>query len=174
MDIRQGDGRFGEALTARDRFGRVMHYQHVDYVSHLEFGYWDELKEDWLAQGHLPASFRRADGKIPDRCVEEFFGIEQFEHFGAAIGAWPLREIEVLEEAEGRRTYRDGLGVLRQEQTSGRLAGFSRRVSRSRSSGPSIPAAVVGRARADEPRERQSCVRQFRLVHRLGARLDRL
>ncbi len=119
MDIRQGQGRFGEALTARERFDRVMHYQHVDYVSHLEFGYWDELKEDWMAQGHLPQSFRRADGVIPDRCVEEYFGIEQFEHFNAAIGAWPLREIEVLEEKEGRRTYRDGLGVLRQEQTSG-------------------------------------------------------
>jgi uroporphyrinogen decarboxylase len=119
MDIRQGEGRFGEALTARERFNRVMHYQQVDYVSHLEFGYWDELKEDWMAQGRLPATFRRADGIIPDRLVEEYFGIEQFEHFGPAIGAWPLRETEILEQSEDRVTYRDGLGVLRQEQTSG-------------------------------------------------------
>ena len=56
-DVRQGPGRFGEDLTARERFRRTMHYQHVDYVSHLEFGYWDELKRDWLTQGHLPASF---------------------------------------------------------------------------------------------------------------------
>ena len=39
-DIRRGAGRFGAELTPRERFSRTMHYQHVDYISHLEFGYW--------------------------------------------------------------------------------------------------------------------------------------
>ncbi|MBC7257579.1 MAG: hypothetical protein H5T66_15885, partial [Chloroflexi bacterium] len=56
MDIRQGEGRFGADLTPRERFRRVMHYQYVDYISHLEFGYWDELKQTWWEQGHLPRS----------------------------------------------------------------------------------------------------------------------
>jgi hypothetical protein len=46
MDIRQGRGRFGTDLTARERVRRTMHYQHVDYISNFEFGYWDELKAD--------------------------------------------------------------------------------------------------------------------------------
>ena len=119
MDVRQGEGRFGEDLTARERFNRTMHYQHVDYVSHLEFGYWAELKEEWMQQGRLPTSFRQADGSIPDRLVEEYFGIEQFETFDARIGALPERPVQVVERTDHTVTYRDGLGVLRQEQTTG-------------------------------------------------------
>jgi len=119
MDIRQGEGYFEPELTPRERFNRTMHYQHVDYVSHLEFGYWPELKEDWWKEGFLPASFKQPDGSIPDRLVEEFFGIEQFETFNARIGALPLRPIEIVEETETTVTFRDGLGVLRQEQRTG-------------------------------------------------------
>jgi len=118
-DIRCGEGRFGPDLTPRERFNRTMHYQHVDYISHLEFGYWDELKRDWLDSGFLPPSFRRPDGAIPDRWVEEYFGVEQFEGFGPRIGAQPLRSVEVIERTYDRIVYRDGLGVLRQEQTAG-------------------------------------------------------
>jgi len=75
MDLRKGVSRFGAELTPRERFRRVMHYQDVDYVSHLEFGYWTELKRDWMAEGHLPPTLQNADGTIPDRGVEEFFGI---------------------------------------------------------------------------------------------------
>jgi hypothetical protein len=118
-DMRQGTGRFGADLTPRERFRRTMHYQQVDYISHLEFGYWDELKEDWLTHGHLPPSFRRPDGSIPDRWVEEYFGVEQFEGFGARLDTLPLRAVQVVEQTTDRVTYRDGLGVLKQEQTSG-------------------------------------------------------
>ena len=79
-DIRQGPGRFGADLTPRERFSRTMHYQHVDYISHLEFGYWDELKQDWLAQGHLPASFRQPDGSILPGLVTGQFALPIFEY----------------------------------------------------------------------------------------------
>ena len=119
VDIRQGAQRFAPPLTPRERWRRTMHYQHVDYVSHLEFGYWDELKETWLAEGHLPAFPRQPDGKIPDRAVEQYFGVEQFEDCSPHLGAMPLRPIEVIEETPTRVTYRDGLGVLKQEQRAG-------------------------------------------------------
>ena len=119
MDIRQGKGRFGGDLTPRERFNRVMHYQHVDYVSNLEFGYWGELKDDWMEHGYLPPSFQREDGSISDRLVEEYFGVEQFEDLSPAMGAFPPRPTEVVERTETTVTYRDGIGVLRQEQTSG-------------------------------------------------------
>jgi uroporphyrinogen decarboxylase len=118
-DIRRGEGRYGADLTARERFNRTMHYQQVDYISHIEFGYWTELKQDWMAAGHLPASLRQPDGSIPDRLVEEFFGVEQFEQFDARAEALPLRQVQVIERTENTVTYRDGLGVLRQDKASG-------------------------------------------------------
>lgn len=118
-EIRQGAGRFGADLTPRERFDRTMHYQQVDYVSHLEFGYWEELLEDWMAEGHLPASFRHPTGHIDQRQVEEYFGIEQFEDFSPRLGAMPLREPQIVERTAATVTFRDGLGVLSQQQTSG-------------------------------------------------------
>ncbi len=118
-DIRRGPGRFGADLTPRERWNRTMHYQQVDYISHLEFGYWDELKEEWLAQGHLPAHFRQPDGQIPDRLVEEYFGVEQFESFSPRLGPLPLREPVIIDESETTITFRDGLGVLSQRQKAG-------------------------------------------------------
>jgi len=118
-DIRQGPGRFGQDLTSRERFNRTMHYQHVDYVSNLEFGYWDELLDDWMAQGHLPASFQRPDGSISMRQVEEYFGIEQFEDFSPRLGAYPHRPTVLIETTGSVRTVRDGLGRLIEEQSEG-------------------------------------------------------
>ncbi len=118
-DYRRGPASFQPPLTSRERFLRTMHYQQVDYISHLEFGYWDELKEDWMRQGHLPASMRQPDGSIPDYLVEMYFGVEQFAGVGARIGTLPLRSIEIVEETATTRTYRDGLGVLSQVQTQG-------------------------------------------------------
>ena len=119
MDLRKGAGRFGQDLTPRERFRRVMHYQHVDYISHLEFGYWAELKEQWMAEGHLPASMRNGSGAIPDRAVEEYFGIEQFEGFSARLGAMPVREEVIVQKTDTTVTFRDGLGVLSERQTIG-------------------------------------------------------
>jgi hypothetical protein len=119
MDIRRDVTSFSPPLTSRERFVRTMHYQQVDYISHLEFGYWDELKDQWLQEGHLPASMRQSDGSIPDYLVEEFFGIEQFAGFGPRIGTSPLREVRILEETDTIRTYRDGLGVLSQVKIQG-------------------------------------------------------
>jgi hypothetical protein len=118
-DIRGGSGTYAPPLSARERFNRCMHYQRVDYVSHLEFGYWTECKQDWLSQGHLPESLRQPDGSIPDRLVEEYFGVEQFERFDARLNVIPLRPVQVLEHTESTITYRDGIGVLRQDKASG-------------------------------------------------------
>ncbi|NLT72862.1 MAG: hypothetical protein GXX94_01525 [Chloroflexi bacterium] len=118
-DLRRGWGTYTPPLSARERFNRIMHFQSVDCISHLEFGYWTELKEDWMRQGNLPPQLRRSDGSIPDDAVETFFGVEQMEHVDARLGALPLRPVEVLERTETTITYRDGIGVLRQDKASG-------------------------------------------------------
>jgi hypothetical protein len=119
MDMRRDTTTFVPALTPRERFTRTMHYQQVDYISHLEFGYWDELKEQWLQEGHLPARMLQPDGTIPDHLVEEYFGVEQFVGIGPRLGAFPLRPIKVIDETDTTRTFRDGLGVLSQVKIQG-------------------------------------------------------
>ena len=118
-DLRVGSGPFGGPLSTRERFNRFMHFQQVDCIPSYEFGYWDELKEDWMAEGHLPPSLRRENGSIPDQAVEEYFGIEQFQHVGAYIGAYPRREAQIISRDENKVVFRDGLGVLVQEVTEG-------------------------------------------------------
>lgn len=117
-DVRQGLEAFEGALSSRERFRRYMHYQHVDWVPHMEFGYWDSLKEGWVAEGKLPASFANDQGAVSDVDVETFFGCEQTAGFEPRLGAGPGRPNEVVEETEDKIIFRDGLGVL-SEQSKG-------------------------------------------------------
>jgi hypothetical protein len=109
----------GSSSDGREAFGAHA-LPARDYISNMEFGYWDELKAAWLAEGHLPAVMRQADGSIPDELVERYFGIEQFASFSPRTSAFPLREREIVEETETTVTFCDGIGVLQQFQRAGR------------------------------------------------------
>jgi len=119
QDIRIGPQRIGK-LTPRERFRRAMHYQAVDRLPHMEFGYWDSLKERWVAEGHLPQDLKRNDdGVIRDDQVEAYWGCEQRIGVNPAIDAGPLRPTEIVSERDGKITYRDGLGILCEEVKEG-------------------------------------------------------
>ncbi len=108
------------AMTPRERFRRVMHYQAVDRVPHMEFGYWASLKDRWFDEGHLPPDIARGgDGVISDWAVESFFGCEQRAGAGPHIDAGPPRPVEVVSEHDGKLIYRDGLGILCEEVKEG-------------------------------------------------------
>ena len=113
-----GSERLGE-MTTRERFVRTLHYQAVDHVPHMEFGYWASLKDRWLAEGHLPQSLASDNGEISNEGVESFFGCERRVGVGPAIEAGPHRPIEVVGEREGKLVYRNGLGVLCEEVKEG-------------------------------------------------------
>jgi hypothetical protein len=114
-----GPGRAGE-MTTRERFVGTMHYQAVDRVPHLEFGYWASLKDRWMDEGHLPPDLDRGgNGEISNDAVEAFFGCERRTGVGPAISAGPPRPIEVVEERDGKVVYRDGLGILCEEVVEG-------------------------------------------------------
>jgi hypothetical protein len=118
--IISGTAPFDGALTPRERFVRVMHYQTVDRLPHMEFGYWESLKDDWSEQGYLPADLpRNAQSVIEDGAVESWFGCEHRTGTGPHIDAGPLRPIEILGERNGKVIYRDGLGVLCEEVQEG-------------------------------------------------------
>jgi hypothetical protein len=97
-----------------------MHYQAVDRVPHMEFGYWASLKDRWMEEGHLPQELKpEAGGEISNDAVEAFFGCDRRVGVGPAIDAGPARPTEVVEERNGKVIYRDGLGVLCEEVVEG-------------------------------------------------------
>lgn len=115
-----GSERIGGKLTPRERFLRTMHYQTVDRLPHMEFGYWASVKERWLREGHMPNDLpRNADGEIHHHAVETWFGCEHRTGVSPRIGAGPHRPVKILEERNGKVIYRDGLGVLCEEVKEG-------------------------------------------------------
>ena len=114
-----GPERIG-TMTTRERFVRTMHYQAVDRVPHMEFGYWASLKDRWMAEGHLPKEMDvQGSGEISNTEVEVFFGCEQRTGVGPAIHAGPHRPHEIVEERDGKVIYRDGIGILCEEVQGG-------------------------------------------------------
>jgi len=116
MDIRNQS----KKLTEKERFLNVMHYKNVDRITHREFGYWDELKEDWYNKGYLPKDFMQNNGHIPDEKVEMFFGCEQ--RIDVGVNVWltnVTKSPEVIEEKGGKRKIRDPLGIIFEEIKDG-------------------------------------------------------
>ena len=40
-------------MTGRERTYNILHFKKVDRMPAVHFGYWPELLEEWVAQGHL-------------------------------------------------------------------------------------------------------------------------
>ena len=115
-----GPERVGGQLTPRERFLRVMHYQPVDRIPHMEFGYWQSLKDRWMDEGHLPKDLQpKAGGAVSDTALELFFGCEQRVVVDSRLEAGPGRRTEVVGERDGKVIYRDGLGILCEEVKEG-------------------------------------------------------
>ncbi len=104
-DAASTGGATGGGLSARERFARCMHFQSVDRVPHMEFGYWDETMVRWHAQG-LPAEHDSHEA------IEGYFGCQRSIQVPVSMGAMNLREEETVEERENSIVKRDGLGTL--------------------------------------------------------------
>ena len=110
-------------MTSRERFNRHMHFQTVDRVPHMEFGYWPETAERWRAQGlpeHL-CSLKKGKPNYHAQ-IESFFGCEHVVYRGGKMSYLNARERVVVEERESSIVIRDGLGTLREEVKGGPLS----------------------------------------------------
>jgi len=91
-------------MTPRQRWNAVWHYQPVDHVPDIEFGYWDDTLRRWHAEG-LP-EWVTDNGK-----ADHFFGFERRGGVPVNVGLLPGFESRVLEEDARHRVVVDGNGV---------------------------------------------------------------
>jgi hypothetical protein len=88
--------------TPRELFQRIMHYEPVDRVPVFHWGCWDEVYDEWHAQG-LPAG---AD-------VHAFLGVPPCDYgVGIDCGLFPRFEEEILDEDDESKVIRQSDGVI--------------------------------------------------------------
>ncbi len=98
-------------MTHRERWLKTFHFEPVDHVPDMEFGYWDDVFPAWHAQG-LPTEID---------CIwkaDVFFGFAPTAHVPVHHGLLPAFETKVLEEGPEYRKVRDHAGATYLEHTS--------------------------------------------------------
>lgn len=98
-------------MTPRERFLACFHYEPVDHVPDLEFGYWNNTFGEWHPQG-LPTWVN--SNPLGDR----YFNFEPSGGVPLGVGLSPGFQSEVVEENDQYRVIRDSNGVLLQQFTS--------------------------------------------------------
>jgi uroporphyrinogen-III decarboxylase len=93
------------SMTPRERFARCMHFQSVDRVPHMEFGFWDETRVRWHKQG-LPAQYDSHE------TIETYFGCMHTVHAPMTMATMNSRPEVIVETRENSVVKRDGLGTL--------------------------------------------------------------
>ena len=99
-------------MTLRERWNRTMHFQPVDRLPHLEFGYWRETLPAWHEQG-LPASVD------DEKQAYAYFGIEDWVKAPVVVDIYPPFEEEIIEENGAYILCRDVDRALRKEISDG-------------------------------------------------------
>ncbi|MBE5767636.1 MAG: hypothetical protein E7335_10860 [Clostridiales bacterium] len=112
-------------MTNRERVQAIMHFQPVDRVPVVAFGYWGETLEKWADEGHFPKAWLKelnmGDGAEGDRAVMEKLGFDfnWQPTSGAHVGLNPSFERTVLsEDKDGSILVRDHNGLLIREKPS--------------------------------------------------------
>ncbi len=101
-------------LTHRQRFQRCMHFQSVDRVPHLEFGYLDATIQRWHKEGLPPECSDHAS-------IEAYFGVDPVVWVPLSTGLHPPFEgaSVVLEERAATRIVQHPNGQIVEEGTRG-------------------------------------------------------
>jgi len=94
-------------MTFRERFVRTFHYQPVDRLPDMEFGYWDENYAIWHRQG-MPTSV------CNETSAYNYFSVDPDDRWWlpGAIDMIPAFETEVLEETPTHKIIRNSSGTI--------------------------------------------------------------
>ena len=89
-------------MTNRERFKKIMHYEAADRLPAVHFGYWKELLDEWVEQGHISreiADGARGDNDPRQKVLNDILGwdFNYFTTVGTRSGLMPRFERKVLE-----------------------------------------------------------------------------
>lgn len=107
-------------MNTRERVNRILHFQDVDRMPAVHFGYWHDLLAEWAAQGHIPVELSKGwdDNNEIDRALDKIIGWD-FEwrnvtrpyHCNDSI--YPEFPVKVIEEfPDGSRIIQNKSGSL--------------------------------------------------------------
>ena len=104
-------------MNNRERAMRILHYQDVDRLPAVHFGYWPELLQEWAEQGHIPRELATDnwDGSEKERILDDLIGwdFNWYTTVGTNNGLYPqfpYRELEIL--PDGSRRVQNGVGLI--------------------------------------------------------------
>ena len=107
-------------MNHRERVRAVLHYQPVDRLPLVSFGYWMETLDAWAAQGHISAEDAQGyrlhgDNSAADRHVMDKLGFDF--NWCSTIGGNsylmpPFAEETLEENADGSRIIRNAEGLI--------------------------------------------------------------
>lgn len=95
-------------MDCAERFKRCMHYEAVDHVPDIEFGYWRETFLEWFEQGLEPMP-------IDIITLELYFGLDQLRRIPMNVSLHPDPEPVLIETRDGFNYIRDHDLVLVRE-----------------------------------------------------------
>ena len=64
-------------MTTRERCMRILHYQNVDRIPAVHFGYWNECLDEWAEQGHISKELAKTackDSSVAQRELDKIIG----------------------------------------------------------------------------------------------------
>lgn len=104
-------------MTNRERAMRILHYQDVDRLPAVHFGYWEELLEEWAQQGKIPKDLVHGvrDGGEKDRMLDELIGwdFNWYTTKSCKNGLFPPFEEKVLETLpDGTQRVLNSVGII--------------------------------------------------------------
>lgn len=105
-------------MNARERCLNILHYKKADRMPAVHFGYWQQLLDEWAAQGHISAELAKkagADGSDAQKELDKIIGWDCVWGHSVNIhtGLYPYFERKVLETLpDGTQRVQTGTGVI--------------------------------------------------------------
>ena len=105
-------------MNARERCLNILHYCAADRMPAVHFGYWQQLLDEWAAQGHISAELAKkagADGSDAQKELDKIIGWDCVWGHSVNIhtGLYPYFERKVLETLpDGTQRMQTGTGVI--------------------------------------------------------------
>ena len=107
-------------MNSRERVSAVLHYENVDRMPVVGFGYWEQTLDLWADQGHISremadAHHRLGPGSTADQAIMDVLGFDF--NWNTCAGGYtkllPAFETEVLEiEKDGAQIIRNAEGLI--------------------------------------------------------------